>query len=372
MAREIDMVSSNLGKRRTISQLHWGGGTPTNLTDKQTNSVFEMLTDKFTLQDKAEISIELDPRITTIERIELLKALGFNRLSFGVQDFNSEIQKAIGRNQDEKRTSALYRQCREIGFDSINFDLIYGLPGQNIKNFSQSIEKTIKLGPDRIALYSFAYLPNALPHQQKIKNNNLPDAELKFDLFFQALKLFIEAGYIQIGMDHFVLPDDELAKAVASRKLRRNFMGYTINAAKDWIGIGMSAIGYIDKSFVQNISSVDKYIAAIENNHLATYRGIRLSKDDLIRQDVISNLMCNFILDFKEIESNHDIKFKSYFKDELESLEEFKNDKIITTSHDGIKIEPNGRIFVRNIAMIFDSYLKDDGKKPKVQYSRTI
>ncbi len=236
--KEALKIRDLLGKRKKVSQFHWGGGTPSFLSDAQTVRAFEIFSKRFELLKNAEISIELDPRVTSTDRIKLLKSLGFNRLSLGIQDFNMDVQTAIGRNQEEKSAVELYRFCREEGFTGVNFDLIYGLPGQKVETFRETISKVIMLRPDRVALYSYAHLPAGKSHQKKIDEGILPTAAVKSDLFNLAREMFQSGGYKQIGMDHFVLPTDELALAASEGKLRRNFMGYTVNAAKDWIGVG--------------------------------------------------------------------------------------------------------------------------------------
>jgi oxygen-independent coproporphyrinogen-3 oxidase len=371
--KETELVSSYLGKRRKVTQFHWGGGTPSFLTDAQTIRAFEIFSKRFDIQKDAEISIELDPRVTTKERIKLLQSLGFNRLSFGIQDFDNDVQTAIGRNQEETMAVELYRYSRELGFSGINFDLIYGLPKQTMESFSKTLSKVIELRPDRIALYSYAHLPQGKAHQQKIDVAALPSPQLKFDLFELARNMFAAGGYFQIGMDHFVLPSDELALAAEKGKLRRNFMGYTIVTAKDWIGIGMSSISYINSNFAQNYSSIDSYNKAIDQGRPAVYRGLKLTPDDLIRQYIISELMCNFKVDLGELSKNFGIESGKYLADELQQLEPFVQDELLNVENDILTVTPLGKIFVRNIAMTFDIYLKKGDKKDsKVQFSRTI
>ncbi|UCD16782.1 MAG: oxygen-independent coproporphyrinogen III oxidase [Candidatus Zixiibacteriota bacterium] len=371
--KETDLIVDYLGKRRVVSQFHWGGGSPSILTDAQTERAFNIFRDHFEIQNKAEISIELDPRVTTSDRINVLKRLGFNRLSMGVQDFDPEVQKAIGRDQSEKQTVALYRFCRDRGFTGINFDLIYGLPGQTIAGFTDTIAGVIDLRPDRVAMYSFAFLPKLKAHQRRINPEILPDAEAKLMLFSRARRMFLENGYCQIGMDHFVLPDDELAVAMREGKLRRNFMGYTVNAAEDWLGVGMSSISYISGNFAQNASGIDSYNAAIDSGRLATFRGAILSADDLIRQRVITDLMCNFRVDITAINAAYTITFDDYFKSELVQVQPFIDDGLLTRDKRTLRVTEPGQLFVRNIAMIFDAYLAgrstDDSKG---QFSRTV
>ena len=371
--KELEMVKSALGQRSKIAQLHWGGGTPSFLTDEQTIRAFEMFSRRFTFLPDAEISIELDPRVTSAERVGLLKKLGFNRLSMGVQDFSEDVQTAIGRNQNEAESIALYHHCRSFGFTGINFDLIYGLPKQSPDSFAATIQKVIALKPDRIAMYSYAHLPQGKAHQLMIDVTALPSPQVKFELFHLARKLFVEGGYMQIGMDHFVLPTDELAKAAVKGKLRRNFMGYTVVASRDWIGVGMSSISFINSSFAQNSNGLTGYNEAIDNGRLATNKGLKLTADDLIRQHVISELMCNFRLDMSEISGRYNINAEEYFRDEFQRLQPMIDDGLVLRGNDLHTITSPGKIFVRNIAMIFDAHLrKDRGKDSKVLFSRTI
>jgi len=368
--KELNLAADLLSKRRRVSQFHWGGGTPSCLSNENTVKAFEIFSRKFKIADNAEVSIELDPRITDEERIQLLKSLGFNRLSFGVQDFNADIQTAIGRNQDEKKTVELYRYCRDEGFQGINFDLIYGLPKQTLGLFKDTVRKTIDLGPDRIALYNFAYLPDSKPHQRLIRSEDLPSPSEKIELFLTAREMFLESGYKLIGMDHFVLPEDELAIAQSEGRLRRNFMGYTVKASEDWLGFGMSSISYVDNSFAQNLSTLDLYQKKIEEGSFAVYRGMRLSEDDIIRQYLIADLMCNFKIDITELENKFKITFNKYFGDTLEALKIFQDDGLLIEEADAYTLTDMGKIFIRNIAMAFDSYLK--GNDLKVQFSRTV
>ncbi len=370
--KETDMVLSCLGSRKKISQFHWGGGTPSFLTDAQTVRAYEIFFKRFEMLKDAEISIELDPRVTGEGRIRLLKSLGFNRLSMGIQDFNSEVQSAIGRNQDEKMAVDLYRFCRSEGFTGINFDLIYGLPMQTIDSFRETLVKVIELRPDRVAMYSYAHLPAGKVHQKKINEAALPTPQTKSDLFHLAREMFQAGGYIQIGMDHFVRPTDELAQAASQGKLRRNFMGYTVNAAKDWIGVGMSSISYVSNNFAQNHSGIGNYNRAIDSGHFAVYRGLKLNQDDLIRQYLISEIMCNFQVDFSESDRRFGIESRDYLNIELQELQPFIDDGLIIRDNDSLHVTGMGKIFVRNIAMVFDAYLRKAQDGPKVQFSRTI
>nr|MBN2278124.1 oxygen-independent coproporphyrinogen III oxidase [candidate division Zixibacteria bacterium] len=369
---EISRVAGLLDRRNHLQQLHWGGGTPTYLAEQQIARLFESITKRFSTGSGAELAIEVDPRVTTTAQIDLLETLGFNRISFGVQDFTSRVQQAIGRGQTQAQTVALYDYCRKKGFNGINVDLIYGLPYQTVEDFSRTISQVIEMGVDRVAVYSFAFLPTVKTHQRKIEETSLPGADLKYDLFATAVELFLAAGYIQIGMDHFARPDDELARALADGTLHRNFMGYTPRKTTDMVGIGMSAISELSGSFAQNYSGLDSYTEVIRHDGLATYRGCRLSRDDHIRRWSILSLMCNFRLDYNELQNKFGVAFSDYFPIENNELSEFIDDGLLERDKSGIKITPRGRVFVRNIAMIFDAYLRQKNHDRKVQFSRTI
>ncbi len=369
---EIGIVTGHLGKRNVLSQMHWGGGTPTYLNPEQIENLFTRITDKFTFSDDAEIALEIDPRITTPEQLQLLRNLGFNRISLGVQDFNENVQKAIGRYQTEDQTKSLFTKCRDLGFRGINIDLIYGLPLQTVENFASSIQHVIDMEADRVAVYSYAHLPNLKTHQRSINDDDLPQAEQKYELFATAIEKFLGTGYVQIGMDHFARPDDELAKAVKNGTLHRNFMGYTTKRTSDMLGIGMSAIGDIGGSFAQNYSKVKTYMEPINSGTNAVFRGCKLNEDDRIRRWTIISIMCNGKLDFRELFDNFNVTYADYFAQEDKDLSEFINDGLLERLENGLKVTSRGMIFVRNISMVFDAYLrkKVEGKGPL--FSRTI
>lgn len=372
LIHEIETAAGLLGKRRTIGQLHFGGGTPTFLDISGLEKIIGAFEKRFAFADGCEKSIELDPRVTTVEQLEFLVARGFNRASLGVQDFDPSVQEAAGRIQPESLVREIYDHCRRLGFKGINFDLIYGLPNQTPEGFAKTIDKVIAMRPDRVAVYSFAYLPNLKSHQRLISPDALPSTETKYHLFAQSIRKFTSAGYRQIGMDHFALPDDELSVAQLDGRLHRNFMGYTVQAAEDMIGFGMSAIGYVEHMFFQNHSKLDEYKQTVDDTGLAVYRGMRLSQDDLIRQYVIGSLMCNFRLRFAELRNRFGVDYGEYFPQQDKALAPFIDDGFIEVSNDGLVITPLGRTFVRNIAMTFDAYLDfpQEGKRPT--YSRTI
>ena len=372
LIKEIERTGDLLNKKRTVSQLHFGGGTPTYLSIEQMSEILDKLDDNFDYTEDCEKSLEIDPRVTTSEQLDFLTSRGFNRISLGVQDFDDDVQKAIGRIQPFELVAEKVAYCRKLKFEGVNIDLIYGLPQQSEASFIKTLEKTIELRPDRVALYSFAYLPGVKSNQLKINQKDLPDTELKYLLFALAVEKFTEAGYHQIGMDHFALPDDELAEAQSDGRLHRNFMGYTVKASPDMIGLGMSSIGYIDNTFYQTHSKLDKYMDLIETNQFAVFRGMKLNDDDLMRQYVISQLMCNFQLSFENFKLKFGISYHDYFKEEHKKLVQFFEDNLLEAPNSDLRVTPLGQTFIRNIAMTFDAYLEKDGPGKKPTFSRTI
>ena len=372
MYQELETVRTCLGDRRAVSQVHFGGGTPTYLTVDELGGVLDRLEDAFTFDADCEKSVEIDPRVTSEEQLSFLRSRGFNRVSIGVQDFDHSVQEAAGRVQSYEMVAQIMQTCRSLGFGGINIDLIYGLPLQTVESFGVTLDRAIGLRPDRVAVYSFAYLPKLKANQARIDPDGLPDTELKYKLFALAVDKFCSAGYRQIGMDHFAVPDDELSIAQADGRLNRNFMGYTVQASDEMIGLGMSSIGYIDDTFFQNHSGIDAYRAAIAESGLAVYRGKALNKDDLIRRYVITSLMCNFQLRFSDLRDRFGLDYESYFGDLHANLEPMKQDGFIEETGEGLHITPLGRTFVRNIAMVYDAYFKSapDGSGPT--FSRTI
>jgi oxygen-independent coproporphyrinogen-3 oxidase len=372
--REIDRLAESLPDRRRVSQYHWGGGTPTYLAPEQMKALHERVTGHFEIEPSAEVAIEIDPRVTSREQMDLLKEMGFNRLSMGVQDFDDRVQDAVNRNQTEDETRRLYETCREMGFESINLDLIYGLPLQTPESFQRTIESVIDMRPDRLAIYSYAFVPWLKQHQKRMEEEQLPDPQVKLRLFCIARELLLGAGYVQIGMDHFALPKDELAQAMGKRRLHRNFMGYTVRMGSDMVGVGVSSIGDVRGAFAQNHKKLSTYYAALDEGRFPVERGYLLSRDDRIRREVISRLMCNFYLDRSEIERAFDIDFGDYFAEELKELAE-KDGPVdhgfLRIARDHLEVLGDGRLFVRNICMVFDAYMRK--KKPgERMFSRTV
>lgn len=369
MEREIELTAELLGDRNIVAQVHFGGGTPTYIGVEGMRRVLDRLDKHFKFVDGCEKSIEVDPRITTEEHLTYLASRGFNRASLGVQDFDHDVQVAAGRIQSIESVEKVLEICRGLNFKGINFDLIYGLPKQTVESFKKTLDKTIEMSPDRLAVYSFAYLPSVKANQQLINEADLPSTDEKYGLFAAAIEKFTAAGYRQIGMDHFAKPEDELSLAQSDGRLHRNFMGYTVQSAPEMIGFGMSSIGYVNNGFYQNHSKINSYKDAVKETGFAVYRGKQLSQDDLIRQHLITSLMCNFTLDYSSLEKTFDISYAEYFRSENEQLVEFDEDSFLRRSPDRLDISVVGRTFVRNIAMKFDAYLDQQGQ---TQFSRTI
>ena len=371
LEREIAMLGTALGPRRRVVQHHWGGGTPTYLEPSQIRRLHDVVARQFEFDPDAERAIEIDPRVTTREQLVLLRSLGFNRLSMGVQDFTPDVQAAINRHQTEAQTRDLYAYARDVGFDSINVDLIYGLPRQGLDTFRRTLDSVVLMRPDRIAVYSYAHVPWLRPHQKTIDAAELPDAELKYELFGAAIETFLAGGYAPIGMDHFALPGDELAVAAGERRLHRNFMGYTTRPAPDMLGVGVSAIGDVRGAFAQNEKKLPAYYGAIDRGRFPIERGYALSEDDMVRRQVIKDLMCNFHVDRAQLEAQFGIDFGRYFAPELERLAAPAADGFVRVTPEAIEVTESGRIFVRNICMNFDSYLPAHQHGGPV-FSRTI
>lgn len=368
--REMAMAAEALGERRTVKQLHWGGGTPTYLTVDQIRALHTATIGHFDIAPDAEVALEVDPRVTSREQLETLRELGFNRISMGVQDLDPKVQAAITRNQSEEETRTLFDWCRELEFNGINIDLIYGLPEQTAETWERTIRATIDIRPDRLAVYSYAHLPKLIKHQRHLEELPRPEGAQKLELFAIARKLFLEAGYRAIGMDHFALPTDELSVAMDARRLHRNFMGYTVVPAADMLGLGASAIGEIGGSYSQNEKRPVMYYKALDAGQFPAHVGIELSEDDQLRRWLIRQLMCNFYLDFAELQSRFGIDYDAYFAEEEADLASYYAENFLVREEGALRILPLGQAFVRNICMVFDAYLR----KPAHfrQFSRTV
>jgi oxygen-independent coproporphyrinogen III oxidase len=371
LEREIEHVSRFVSRERPVVQFHWGGGTPTYLTPEQMEGLFRFTAERFSFAPDAEIGIEIDPRVTSLAHLETLRRLGFNRLSMGIQDFHPEVQEAIHRIQPLEMTRDLIEAARRLGFDSINVDLIYGLPLQTAERFAHTVEQVVALSPDRVAMFSYAHVP-WLRKQQGALATKLPEGMEKFRIFRAGLEHFLHAGYDYIGMDHFARPSDELAVAQRNRTLHRNFQGYTTKAGADLYGMGVSAISSIGACYAQNDRDVAPYRDRVERRGLATMRGYRLTAEDLLRRAVISRILCHAALHKSEIEQEFGIRFDQTFAPELARLEPFVLDGLVRLEGDVLRTTLLGRIFIRNIAMIFDPYLEKQKLESRPLFSKTL
>ncbi|HEX4943676.1 MAG TPA: oxygen-independent coproporphyrinogen III oxidase [Usitatibacteraceae bacterium] len=367
---EIAMQAALAGDDRRVRQMHWGGGTPTFLSDHELRVVWELLRSNFEFSPDGEYAIEIDPRSCSPDTIRLLAELGFNRASFGVQDFDPAVQRAVNRIQPYEMTRDVIDASRASGFKSLNVDLIYGLPKQSVSSFADTVERVLELRPDRIALYSYAHLPQRFKPQRRILDVDLPSAAEKLSIMARAIDLFNRAGYIYIGMDHFALPDDELARAQRCGTLTRNFQGYTVGPDGDMLSFGISAIGKVGPTYSQNARDLPAYYDTLEQGRLPVIRGIELSADDLLRRAIIVALMCQFCVSIESIEAAHLVKFDDYFAFEIEALKEFEELGLVEREPGWIAVTPKGRFFVRAICAVFDRYLRAD--KARVAYSRII
>lgn len=356
--KEIDFVRQAIGKKAKVRQFHWGGGTPTYLNEAQIEKLFNKVTENFDIDFDGEIAIEIDPRTIDKSKVKKLRELGFNRVSMGVQDFDPTVQKSVNRIQSLEVVKDLYDWCRKLEFKSINFDLIYGLPNQSPKSFSDTVGKVVSLYPDRIALYSFAYLPWLKKHQNKIEVESLPSSDEKLDIFLNSRQELLQNGYQAIAMDHFARREDELAKAFNQGKLYRNFMGYTVKPADEYIGLGVSAIGFLENIFVQNHKVLANYFQALFNGELPIERGKELNEDDQIRQWVINSLMCRFQVDKKEFQNKFYRAFDEYFQEEEEHIVCCQMEGLISMEDGLLQVTELGKIFIRNVCMGFDWYLR--------------
>ncbi|WP_296870724.1 oxygen-independent coproporphyrinogen III oxidase [Tibeticola sp.] len=370
LSREVDLHTSHVGLGQVVSQLHLGGGSPTFLSDDELRELMGMLRRSFTLAPGGEYSIEIDPRTVDEQRLHTLAELGFNRLSFGVQDFDPAVQKAVHRTQPAEQVFALMEAARRIGFESVNVDLIYGLPQQTPESFDRTLAQVAELRPDRIALYAYAHLPERFKPQRRIIAAELPNAASKIAMLSRALDAFGDAGYVYIGMDHFALPNDALAVAKRQGRLHRNFQGYSTQPDCDLIALGVSAIGRVGATYSQNAKTLEEYYDLLDHGQLPVVRGLAVSRDDLIRRAVIMALMCQGVVQFESIELGFLIDFKSYFANELEALKNMAEEGMVVLADRSIEVTEQGWFFVRAIAMVFDKYLQAD--RTRAKFSKII
>jgi len=368
LERELLLIRQKVGKKKVV-QLHLGGGTPTYLTPEELESLIDFVWQNFERANDSEVSIEIDPTVTGEAHLEALQKLEFNRLSMGVQDFNETLQKNVNRNQTEQKTIDRFTFARKLGFQSINIDLMYGLPGQTIQDVTYSTQRVCELGADRIAVFGYAHVPWIRPHQKRLEIYGLASTEDRWGMAQVSRNILLNHGYKAIGMDHFAKPEDELSIAVGEHRLNRNFQGYTVLEQTNLIGIGLSAISDVGGYYLQNEKRLSSYTQAIESGSPATIRGRRLSQNDQLRRTIITKIMCNLHVEFEGIEQEFNIEFHSHFEKELESLRKMEEDKLITISPNSLSVQERGRPFLRNVAMAFDEYLSPCETK---KFSRTI
>jgi oxygen-independent coproporphyrinogen-3 oxidase len=363
--REIDLHIEHLGAGQTISQLHLGGGSPTFFSDEELAELMSMLKRNFVFAPGGEYSIEVDPRTVNEQRLKHLADLGFNRLSFGVQDFDPEVQKAVHRIQPAEQVFSLVEAARRYHFESVNVDLIYGLPMQTPESFKRTLAQVVELRPNRIALYGYAHLPERFKPQRRISEYELPAAADKISMLGSALKAFIDAGYVYVGMDHFALPDDDLAIAKRQGRLHRNFQGYSTQPDCDLISLGVSAIGRVGGTYSQNAKTIEEYYDHLNHGRFPVVRGLALSRDDIVRRAVIMAIMCQGALQYESIELAYMLDFKKYFADEMAALKALEKTDMLVLEDDGLQVTDTGWFFVRAVAMVFDKHLQTDRNRAR-------
>jgi oxygen-independent coproporphyrinogen-3 oxidase len=372
LQQEIALQGKLFDRDRTVNQLHWGGGTPTFLNQGQMRTLMRTTAKHFHLLDgdRGEYSIEVDPRTVNESTLVLLRELGFNRISLGVQDFDAHVQKAVNRIQSEAQTLEVMERARHHGFKSVNVDLIYGLPLQSVESFERTLDKIIAASPDRLSVFNYAHLPERFKVQRQINEANLPTPEEKLNILQSTIERLTEGGYVYIGMDHFAKPDDELAVAQRDGTLWRNFQGYSTHGDCDLIGMGITAIGMIGDSYAQNVHGVEDYYECIHAGRLPVYRGVELTAEDRLRREIIMQLICHFTLNIPRLEKKWNVKFMSYFAAECHELESMVLDGLLALENGILCVRPAGRLLIRNICMVFDQYLRKDPAKQK--FSRVI
>ncbi len=367
--KEMDLVGQHLGTQRQTVQLHLGGGTPTFLSAAELTGLMAQLRRHFDFTPDAELGVEIDPRTVTPDTLAMLAGLGFNRTSFGVQDFDPQVQAAVNRIQPYDMVRTALQASRDNGFESVNADLIYGLPRQTLASFSRTLDQLVELSPDRVALYNYAHLPDRFKSQRLIRAEDLPSAETRLQIFLMSVHRLLAAGYVYIGLDHFAKPDDELNRARLNQGLHRNFQGYTTRAECDLIGFGISAIGKVGDAYIQNHHSLNAYRDRLERGELPTDKGFDLSPEDAIRREIIMTIMCSMPLDFAAFQARHGQAFDTLFADELTLLQPYVEAGLLALDAQGLRVLPKGRVFVRALAMVFDQYVR----RPRVAtYSRLI
>lgn len=373
LLKEIDRVADAMGStRRPVTQLHFGGGTPTFMNNDQMRTIMNKLRERFHFvpTHEGEFSIEIDPRECDENTVRVLQEIGLNRMSMGVQDFDPIVQKAVNRIQSKEETLRVLAEARAHGFESMNIDLMYGLPHQTVETFDATLNTIIECDPDRIALFNYAHMPHMFMPQRRIDESAMPTPQEKLNILEHSINKLLDAGYVFIGMDHFAKPEDELTIAQQNGKLYRNFQGYSTQADCDLIGLGVTSIGYVGGGFFQNAKEMDPYAEAVDNDEFAVFRGYILSDEDHLRRHVIMRLMCDFALDYSQFESEFGIDFKAHFADGIADLADMAEDNLVELRDDGLTVLPAGRLLIRNVAMVFDEYLQK--KKEGTSFSKTI
>ncbi len=373
LAQEVAAVARLLPRRRTVTQLHWGGGTPTFLDERQLERCHAILAGSFGFAPDAEKAVEIDPAVTTRSQVTALARLGFNRISMGVQDFEPRVQETVGRIQGEKETAELVQHARDLGFGGVNLDLIYGLPFQTVDSWKRTLDRILAIRPDRLAVFGYAHVPWAKPHQRLLPAAELPGPELRVELFLTAAEAFGGAGYRQIGLDHFAVDSDELARAQDAGYLTRNFQGYTVRPADDTVAFGMTSISDIGGAYAQNAHKLKDWSAAVAAGRLATERGAAVSQDDVMRRFAINRVMCLFRLDLREIRERYGDLARRALEQAMEGrVDELVADGLVTFDGDILRVTPLGRLLVRNVAMLFDAYLSRHARDEAPTFSRTV
>ena len=370
LIKELDMQVALLGEGQRVEQLHWGGGTPTFLSDDLMRELMGAIRKHFKLVENGEYSIEIDPRKVSDQTIILLGELGFNRISIGVQDFDPVVQRAVNRIQSEEETLQVIRAARANGFKSVSLDLIYGLPKQTLTGFKATLDKVIAANPDRLSIYNYAHMPTIFKPQRRIHEEELPAPQVKLDILSLAVKTLTDAGYVYIGMDHFAKPDDELAIAQRQGRLHRNFQGYSTHSDCDLVAIGVSSIGKIGPTYSQNFRELEDYYDALDRDELPIMRGMELNADDLVRRAIIQALMCHFELSKESFNIAYLIDFDQYFATELGELKEYEREGLLKLTPEWVSVTPKGRMLIRNICMVFDKYLRT--RQEHARYSKVI
>jgi oxygen-independent coproporphyrinogen-3 oxidase len=370
--REIAMQGKLFDRDRVVEQLHWGGGTPTFLESGQMRSLLEKIGQHFNLaaNDTGEFSIEIDPRSADYAKLKALRQTGFNRVSFGVQDLDPQVQKAVNRIQSEEKTREVAAAARELGYRSLNVDLMYGLPFQSVESFEETLRHVVEINPDRLAVYNYAHLPQRFKPQRRINEADLPTPDEKLSILQRTIEVLSDDGYVYIGMDHFAKPDDELAVAQRNGTLQRNFQGYSTHADCDLVSMGVSAISKVCDNFSQNVRDLEEYYRLIDAGRLPIDRGFEVEPDDLLRRDIIMQIMCNFVLDIGQIEKKWRFGFEERFQSEIADLRHMQADGLLNLDARALEVLPAGRLLVRNICMVFDRYLRGDSQRGR--YSKVI